>query len=111
MSSNNSYVPIVDTATMFDGVATLSSAETTPLSTVDSSPAHAPGTAAGGLTTTDFEKISTILDELDRTKQAKAELERQLLVQSASIKQYDVYCQSLVSYVMGSCHGPTTPAR
>lgn len=43
------------------------------------------------------DEVSALKSELDDYKRSKDELEKQLLVQAASIKQYDVYCQSLAS--------------
>ena len=39
---------------------------------------------------------AVLKSQLEDLSRAKDELEKQLLVQAASIKQYDVYCQSLV---------------
>ena len=50
-----------------------------------------------------FDKVDENLalkGQIEDLLQAKEDLERQLLLQAASVKQYDVYCQSLVSIIL-----------
>jgi hypothetical protein len=42
------------------------------------------------------EQQSALRSQVEELTRSKEELERQLLIQAASVKQYDVYCQSLV---------------
>ena len=45
-----------------------------------------------------FENVSTLKSRIEELSRSRDDLERQLLVQAASVKQYDVYCQSLVRF-------------
>jgi hypothetical protein len=44
----------------------------------------------------DAENVSALTSRISELTRSRDDLERQLLVQAASVKQYDVYCQSLV---------------